>query len=121
MNLKLFVAAAVAAASVTACAKAPEAIAPSYVSEIPYQTYSCVQLGQERARLEQAYATTAKAQNDARTGDAWGVFLVGMPVSTLSGGNVAAEVASIKGQIAAVDKTIITKNCKPLPNPAPAS
>lgn len=97
------------------CAKAPESIAPSYVSEIPYQSYTCQQLGQEKARLEQAYAVTAKAQNDARTGDAWGVFLIGMPTSSLSGGNVAAEVASLKGQMTAVDKTIITKNCRTLP------
>ncbi|SEQ38155.1 hypothetical protein SAMN05428969_2841 [Devosia sp. YR412] len=102
-----------------ACAKAPESIAPSYVSEIPYQSYSCAQLGQEKARLEQAYTVTAKAQNDARTGDAWGVFLIGMPTSSLSGGNVAAEVASLKGQMVAVDKSIITKNCRSLPG-APA-
>lgn len=109
-----------AIAMLTGCAKAPESIAPSYVSEIPYQGYSCTQLGQEKARLEQAYAVTAKAQEDARTGDAWGVFLLGMPTSSLSGGNVAAEVASLKGQMVAVDKSIITKNCKTLPNAAPA-
>ena len=98
------------------CAKAPESIAPSYVSEVPYQSYTCLQLGQERARLEQAYTVTAKAQNDARTGDAWGVFLIGMPTSSLSGGNVASEVASLKGQMTAVDKTIITKGCQTLPS-----
>lgn len=112
MNGRILLPAALAAISLGACAKAPESIAPSYVSEIPYQSYTCTQLGQERARLEQAYATTAKAQNDARTGDAWGVFLIGMPTSSLSGGNVAAEVASLKGQMTAVDKTIITKNCQ---------
>jgi len=109
-------AAAIAVVSLGACAKAPESIAPSYVSEVPYQGYTCEQLGQERARLEQAYTTTAQAQNDARTGDAWGVFLIGMPTSSLSGGNVAAEVASVKGQMTAVDKTIIAKNCARLPS-----
>lgn len=111
-----FVCAAALILALGACAKAPESIAPSYVSEVPYQTYSCEQLGQERARLEQAYSTTASAQNDARTGDAWGVFLIGMPTSSLSGGNVAAEVASVKGQMTAVDKTIIAKNCARLPS-----
>lgn len=118
--LKKFVAALAAVSTLAACAKAPESIAPSYVSEIPYQSYTCAQLGQEKARLEQAYTVTAKAQNDARTGDAWGVFLIGMPTSSLSGGNVAAEVASLKGQMVAVDKTIITKNCQTLPNAAPS-
>lgn len=119
--MKLIHIAALAALFVAGCAKAPESIAPSYVSEIPYQSYSCTQLGQEKARLEQAYAVTAKAQEDARTGDAWGVFLLGMPTSSLSGGNVAAEVASLKGQMVAVDKTIITKNCATLPSAAPKS
>lgn len=113
--MKLLFAVAAVAAALAGCAKAPESIAPSYVSEVPYQSYTCVQLGQEKARLEQAYAVTAKAQSDARTGDAWGVFLIGMPTSSLSGGNVAAEVASLKGQMTAVDKTIITKNCLSLP------
>lgn len=120
MNINLLSAATLAALMLAGCAKAPESIAPSYVSEVPYQSYTCVQLGQEKARLEQAYTVTAKAQNDARTGDAWGVFLIGMPTSSLSGGNVAAEVASLKGQMVAVDRTIIVKNCKTLP-PAPAS
>jgi hypothetical protein len=115
MNIHLVVTAASAALILGACAKAPESIAPSYVSEVQYQSYTCVQLGQEKARLEQAYTVTAKAQNDARTGDAWGVFLLGMPTSSLSGGNVAAEVASLKGQMVAVDKTIITKGCQSLP------
>lgn len=109
-----------AALLLSGCAKSPESIAPSYVSEVPYQTYTCRQLGEERARLEAAYTTTAKAQEDARTGDAWGVFLIGMPTSSLSGGNVAAEVASLKGQMVAVDKSIITKSCKQLA-PLPAS
>ena len=111
MKMKITLTAALAVTMLGACAKAPDSIAPSYVSEVPYQSYSCKQLGEERARLEQAYATTAKAQEDARTGDAWGVFLIGMPTSSLSGGNVASEVASLKGQMTAVDKTIITKNC----------
>lgn len=118
MIVKFVPAAALAAVALSGCAKAPETIAPSYVSEVPYQSYTCTQLGQEKARLEQAYAVTAKAQNDARTGDAWGVFLLGMPTSSLSGGNVAAEVASLKGQMVAVDRTIIAKNCNPGPMPA---
>jgi len=113
MNNKFTIAAGLAVMMLAGCAKAPSSIAPSYVSEVPYQSYTCKQLGEERLRLEQAYATTAKAQEDARTGDAWGVILIGMPTSSLSGGNVASEVASLKGQMVAVDKTIITKNCKP--------
>lgn len=103
------------------CAKAPESIAPSYVSEIPYQSYSCQQLGQERARLQAAYAVAAEAQEGARTGDALGVIFLGIPTSSLSGGNIAPEIANLKGQMVAVDRTIIAKNCQTLPTPAPGA
>ena len=109
--MRLVIFAATLPLFVAACAKPPSAIAPSYVSEVPYRSYTCDQLGEELQRLNAAYTVTAQAQEDARTGDAWGVFLLGVPTSTLSGGNVAHEVASLKGQIAAVQKTIIAKNC----------
>ena len=109
--MKLWIAAVAAVVVVSGCAKAPNTIAPSYVSEVQYQNYSCVQLGQELQRLEQAYAVAAKAQEDARTGDAWGVFLIGLPTSSLSGSNIAPEIASLKGQMVAVQKTAISKNC----------
>lgn len=122
MNINTIGVAVMAITTLAACAKAPESIAPSYVSEVPYQNYTCTQLGQEKQRLEMAYATASKAQNDARTGDAWGVFLLGLPTSSLSGGNIAPEIASLKGQMVAVDKTIIAKNCNPGRLPAaPAS
>lgn len=111
MKTSTIAAASIVALAISACAKSPESIAPSYVSEVPYQSYSCSQLGQEKARLEQAYSVAAKAQSDARTGDAVGVFFLGMPTSTLSGGNIAPEIANLKGQMTAVDRTIITKNC----------
>lgn len=94
------------------CAKAPSAIAPSYVSAVPYESYSCRQLGEERSRLQAAYTVAAKQQEDARTGDVVGVIFLGLPTSTLSGGNIAPQIANLKGQMVAVDQTIIAKNCQ---------
>lgn len=110
MNTKLAVAVALCI-GVAGCAKAPSSIAPAYVSEVPYHSYTCEQLGQELQRLDAAYAVAAQAQEDARTGDAWGVFLIGVPTSSLSGGNIAPEIASLKGQQVAVQKVIIAKGC----------
>ena len=111
--MKFVIAASLAVIALAGCAKAPASIAPSYVSEVPYQSYSCKQLGEEQGRLSQAYAVAAKQQEDARTGDAMGVFLLGMPTASLSGANIAPEIASLKGQQVAVEKTIIAKNCRP--------
>lgn len=93
------------------CAVAPASIQPSYVSEVPYQSYTCTQLGQESQRLDAALATASKQQENARSGDTVGVLLLGLPVSSLSGANIAPEIANLKGQQIAVQKSIITKKC----------
>lgn len=103
--------AAAAVILVAGCAKRPESIAPSYVSALPYQSLSCSQLAEEMARVNAAYTTAAQQQNDAADGDAVGVIFLGLPTSTLSGGNVAAQVASLKGQQEALQQTAIRKNC----------
>lgn len=103
--------AATAALMLAGCAKRPETIAPAYVSTLTYQNLNCRQLAEESARVNAAYTMAAQQQNDAATGDAWGVFLIGMPTSTLSGSNVAAQVANLKGQQEALHQTALAKNC----------
>lgn len=110
MNYKLFALAPLAIAAVS-CAKAPESIAPSYVSEIGYQSWTCRQLGEEQQRLASAYATAAAQQEKARTNDVVGVILIGLPVSSMSGDNIAPEIARLKGEQEAVRKAAITNNC----------
>ena len=50
-------------------------------------------------------------QENARTGDAVGVLLVGLPVSSMTGGNVAPEVARLKGEHEAVYRAAMEKGC----------
>jgi hypothetical protein len=97
--------------AVTACAKSPESIAPAYVSEINFQHWNCVQLGEESARLSQALAQASTQQENARTNDTVGVILIGLPVSSLSGDNIAPEIARLKGETEAVRKVSIGKGC----------
>lgn len=99
------------AAVLAACAQKPEAVAPAYVSQVSYQDWTCKQLAEEEVRLNEAYTTAAAQQNQARSNDIAGVILIGLPVSSLSGGNVAPQIASIKGQQEAVRKTMTTKDC----------
>ena len=65
--------------AVAGCAKAPESIAPAYVSTVPYSTWSCKQLGEESQRLDAAYAGAAAQQKKARGNDIAGVILIGLP------------------------------------------
>lgn len=93
------------------CAKSPDSISPSYISEVGYQSWSCEQLGQEEGRLAQALVTASKQQENARTGDTVGVILLGLPVSSLSGENIAPEIARLKGEKEAVHRAIRVKGC----------
>lgn len=96
-----------------ACASAPEDIPPAYVSEAAYAGWTCEQLAKESAQLSAALATASKQQEDARTGDTVGVIFLGLPVSSMTGGNVAPEVARLKGHTDAVKQAMIKQNCGP--------
>lgn len=109
------------AAALGACAKSPESISPSYVSEVGYQAWSCQQLSEETLRLSSAYASAAQQQEKARTNDVVGVIFIGLPVSSLSGDNIAPEIARLKGEQEAVRKAMVVKNCAPAAVPPPVT
>lgn len=102
------------------CAASPESIPPAYVSPVTYQSWNCKQLGEEAQRLSAAYSLAAQRQYQAQTGDAVGVILVGLPVSSLSGANIAPEIARLKGEHETVYKTAVTKGCAVQPVGKPA-
>lgn len=94
---------------VSGCATKPEDIAPAYVSTMVYSPYNIEQLRQEEMRLQAALATASAAQREARSNDTLGVIFLGLPVSSLSGSNQASNIARLKGELEAVQKTIALK------------
>ena len=100
-----------ATAAIAACAKKPEAVGAAYISPSTYDGWSCKQLNAEAVRLDAAYSRAAAQQNKARSNDTVGVIFLGLPVSTLSGGNVADQIASLKGHQQVVHQTQIRKGC----------
>ncbi|RYD84803.1 MAG: hypothetical protein EOP84_04455 [Verrucomicrobiaceae bacterium] len=90
------------ALALAACAQSPDAIAP-----IPmigaYDNVSCSKanalLSQERKTL----TALSAAQKDAVSGDAIGVFLIGVPVSSLSGDDKEGAIAASKGKVLALE------------------
>lgn len=65
-------------------------------------------------RMSDARATLAKhseVQNAKANGDAWGVFLLGIPFSKLSGDH-EGDVAKWKGEVEAIETAQIKKRCK---------
>ena len=93
------------------CAKSPESISPAYISEVGYLNWSCQQLAEEDGKLRNALAVASTQQENARTNDTVGVLLIGLPVSSLSGDNIAPEIARLKGEAEAIRKASVRKSC----------
>ena len=90
---------------VAACAQGPDAIVP-VAMDPAFQQTSCADarglLAAEQAELN----ALSDAQRGAQMGDAFGVFLLGVPVSSLSGGDRAGAIAASKGKVLAVEARI---------------
>lgn len=104
------------AISLAACASSADNIEAAYVSPINYQTYTCTQLQQEAERVSQRAIAVSGQQDRRATGDAvaTGVALVVFwPALFFIRGDSAqaSEVARLKGEMEAIEKVSIQKNC----------
>lgn len=111
MNIKTIIAVGVLAL-VAACARNPESIAPTTMPTNAYSNLSCERLAAElqnsQAELDQAEAD----QRQAVMGDAAGVFLVGVPVSSLTGADKEGTVAQKKGEVPAIESAQQNQGCE---------
>jgi hypothetical protein len=102
---------AILACALGACAKHPDAIAATYVSHASYRGLDCDALSQEQQRLGAILARASNQQENARMNDALGIILIGVPVSSLSGDNIAAEIARLKGENEALNRRMLEADC----------
>jgi hypothetical protein len=88
-----------------ACSPRPDSIAPVSMTGA-FDSMTCGQataeLNAERTRL----AELERQQNAAATADAVGVFLVLVPVSRLTGGDQAGNIATSKGKPLALEQRV---------------
>lgn len=111
-----WVSVAIIAGLASGCATKSSEVAPSYVSPITYQSYTCQQLGEEAQRVSGRAAEAAGAEDEKRTKDqvATGVAIVVFwPAAFFVGGDgqMAAELARLKGQANAIEEASIQKKC----------
>ncbi|UDF29702.1 UNVERIFIED_ORG: hypothetical protein LHK14_19700 [Roseateles sp. XES5] len=106
-----FVAVALAAAFVTSCAKRPDAIVPADIPMAAYTGQDCPALQVELAKENAALHAVSKQQHDAANGDAFGVFLIGVPMSSTFGGDKEGQVAVAKGKVQAIENAMKMKKC----------
>jgi hypothetical protein len=99
--------------AVTGCASRPETIRASFVSYEKYTDLDCPQLAAKMADTRADLEKFSKMQDGKATGDAVGVFLLGIPFSKLSG-DYEGDVARLKGTVEAIDTAQIKTKCKTL-------
>ncbi|KQS86920.1 hypothetical protein [Rhizobium sp. Leaf383] len=97
--------------ALASCAKRPDAIVPVDIPLAAYSGKSCQSLASELSRERTTLAALSKQQNSAATGDALGVFLIGVPASSTFGGDKEGQVAVSKGKINAIEASLKSKSC----------
>jgi hypothetical protein len=120
----------ITAFSLAGCASKSADIAPAYVSPLTYQSFTCQQLAAEAQRVSAAATTAAGQQDSQATKDAVATtvgVLILWPTFFLVQGDKqnAAQLAQLKGEMDAIEKTSIQKNCgiqfRAAPPPASAA
>lgn len=97
---------------IASCAKKPENIAPVNIGSDVYANHSCSRLASEKLKISQDLERLSAKQNNAHNSDAMGVFLLGLPWSSMSGNDQEATIAIAKGRIQAIDRTKLRKRCR---------
>ena len=100
--MKTIVIALAATLALGACAQSPDAITPVSMGNA-FASVSCRQAQGDLMTERQSLATLSAQQNGAVIGDAIGVFMIGVPTSSLMGGDKAGLISVSKGKILALE------------------
>jgi hypothetical protein len=107
------------ALALVACANRPESIHPSFVSYEKFVPLDCAALASRISGARAELERVSKMQDEKATGDAVGVFLLGIPFSKLTG-DYEGEVARLKGEVEAIETAQVKNGCE-LPPPVASS
>ena len=100
-----------ALAVLTACATRPENIAAVPMDTAPYERMSCRSLAAEETKITSELNALSADQNKAANSDALGVFLLGVPWSSMSGNDKEALIGVAKGRVDAINAVQASKGC----------
>ncbi len=85
-----------------ACAQGPGSIAPVSMGNA-FATLDCAQAVRDLQAERQTLAALESKQKSAVVGDAIGVFLIAVPVSSLTGNDVSGQIGASKGKVLALE------------------
>lgn len=116
--MKTFILAVLGSAALVlaGCAQKAEQVTATYASPLAYQSYSCGQVAQEASRVSARVGELSGVQNKKASDDAvaTGVALVVFwPAAFFIKGDkqTAAELGRLKGELEALEKVSVQKNC----------
>jgi len=92
------------------CATRPDSVTPVSIPASDYSSLSCQETTTLLTMKNGEENALSKKQSAAATGDAVGVFLILLPISTIFGGDVEGDLAQAKGEVLALQRAIII-NC----------
>ena len=92
---------------IAACAQSPSSIQPVSMGNA-FAAVDCASARNMLAEEREKLAALESQQNAAVAGDALGVFLIGVPMSSLSGGDVSGHIAASKGKIISLEARTAT-------------
>ena len=95
-----------ALAALAACAQSPDAIAPVNMGNA-FAATACRQAQADLITERQRLAALSAQQQNAVAGDAIGVFLIGVPMASLTGGDKAGLIAASKGRVFEDRKSVV--------------
>ena len=94
-------------AFIAACAKSPDSIAAIPMTGA-FDGLSCAATRVALTAEQTTLASLDATQRQAVTGDALGVFLIGVPVSSLTGGDVSGLIGVSRGKVLALQSRLLT-------------
>lgn len=95
--------------ALAACAPGPNAVAPASYPAGAFDKMSCSRAQEEYKAATAEVQALSQKQRSAATGDAIGVFLIGVPASSVFGGDVQGELSVAKGKKLALEARLA--NC----------
>ncbi|WP_239019182.1 hypothetical protein [Novacetimonas pomaceti] len=93
------------------CAASPKDVQPTYVPDSAYSSLSCQQLGEAELKEGDVLQTLTDKQHRAHKTDTWGVLMVGLPLSEMTGSDVKGLLAREKGKMEALHRVQMAKGC----------
>ncbi len=111
MNLKNITLFTISVVFLASCATSASGVAPMSVSSSEYTNLTCEETTDLLSAKRSDLKVLEEAQNKAARQDAWGVFLVAVPISKITGAAVEGDLAQVKGEVIAIERAL-PMNCK---------